>query len=76
MLWKVPVTFSPLQNTFFSGNQVCISDGASVKGAFWNSIFTPSTVWTSMAFSMTMVGAIRPRLPAATFWASPWPACP
>ena len=51
-------------------------DGASVPGVFWKTILTPSTVSSSISSSMTMVGAISVTLPAATFWARPWPAWP
>ncbi len=49
-----------------------ISDGASALGVFWKTIFTPSTVRSSMSFSTMRVGGIRPVLPAATPCASPY----
>jgi hypothetical protein len=51
---------------------VFISAGASVPGVFWNTIFTPSTVRSSMSSLIMTFGGIRPRLPVAVFLPIDW----
>ena len=58
---------------------MCISAGASVSGASWKMILTPSIVCSSTACTMLLVGAIRPGVPRAMPLPSPastWPRGP
>ncbi len=58
---------------------MCISAGASVSGASWKTILTPSIVCSSTGCTMLMVGAIRPVEPRAMPLprpASTWPRGP
>ena len=53
-----------------------ISTGASVSGAFWNTIFTPSSVISSKSLTISRFGAMSPTLPLATFLPIAWSTCP
>ena len=68
MLWIVPVMISDDHSALNCGKYVFISTGASVSGAFWNTIFTPSSVISSMSLLTSRFGAMSPTLPLATFF--------
>ncbi len=58
---------------------MCISAGASVSGASWKTMRTPSIRCSSIGFSIDRVGAISPGVPRATPFprpASTWPRGP
>ena len=58
---------------------MCISAGASVSGASWKMILTPSIVCSSTGCTMLWLGAIRPGVPRAMPLprpASTWPRGP
>ena len=76
MLWIVPTMFSAAQKALKSGNHVFISAGASVPGVFWKTIRTPSIVCSSMSWTMSIVGGMRPVAPAATPLPIAWSTCP
>ena len=50
---------------------MCISAGASVSGASWKTILTPSIVCSSTGCTMSCVGAISPGVPRAIALAQP-----
>ena len=59
-----------------SGNRKCISAGASVFGASWNTMWMPSTVSSWPVRVMSTVGGISVTVPVEVVWPSPAPTCP
>ena len=58
---------------------MCISAGASVSGASWNTISSPSIRWVSIGWLITRVGGISVTVPRETTLPSPastWPRGP
>jgi hypothetical protein len=61
------------------GKWKCISEGASVSGVSWKTIFTPSTVNSVGVLSMITLGSIRVIVPIEFVLprpASTWPRGP
>ena len=73
------VAFSARQSARWSGNQKCISAGASLPGAIWKTIRTPSTVASWPVVEISSVGAISVTVPTDVVCPRPpptWPRTP
>ena len=75
----VPLQFSAMHSIRRSGKWKCISAGASLSGAIWNTRRTPSTTSSWPVRSISTVGAISPDAWTARDLPSPqstWPRSP
>ncbi|MCY1273913.1 hypothetical protein D9M69_223720 [compost metagenome] len=70
------VASSAAHRAFHCGKYISISDGASVPGAIWNSICTPSMVRLSPVLPTRSVGGISVTVPSDTVLPSPASTCP
>ena len=72
----VPVQFSARHRALWSGNQKCISAGASVSGVSWNSMRTPSRVSSCPVSVISTVGGTIEMDPTGTPLHKPWSTWP
>ena len=70
------VAFSAMHRARWSGKKKCISAGASVPGAIWNTMRTPSTVSSWPVVVMSRVGRISVTVPVDVVWPRPAPTWP
>ena len=70
------VEFSAMQRARRSGKWKCISAGASVPGAIWKTMRTPSTTSSSPVVVTSTVGTMSVTDPDDVVWPSPAPTCP